>query len=104
MLKKRFEDGKKFPLHTIPVGEVVMFKLEPYTKQQIKKDPRLAESNDPPLFGVGIVAKHLKKATRVVSCWIEESDFAPDHLDFGPEEKVIWMVEATMPIKRMEDA
>lgn len=102
-LKQRYDNAvKKFPLGEILIGELVLIKVEPYTAAQIKKDPSLKDA-EPPVYGVGMVVKRLKKVTRVACVWLDFDGFgSPDHLDLDPQDRVVLLVEATMPIARME--
>lgn len=105
MLDKRYNAAaKKFPLKDIPIGELVIVKVEPFTPAQLKKDPKLADLAEPAVYGVGMVAKHLKKVTRIHSVWIDIDGFGtPEHVDMDPSDPAVWLAETAMPIGRIED-
>ena len=105
MLEKRYNAAaKKFALKDIPLGELVIVKVEPFTPEQLKKDPKLAELDEPTVYGVGMVAKRLKKVTRITNVWIDIDGFGtPERVDLDHDDQAVWLVEAVMPVGRIED-
>ena len=106
LLKARYENAvRKFNLADIPVGEMVLIRLNAFSAEQIKKDPSLAELDEPPIYYMGVVGKHLSKAIRVYSAGFHDADGGvdPAFMDYKHNDQAVWLAEATMPIKRLED-
>jgi len=94
MLKSIYDNApKKFSLSEIKVGGLVLIKLEPFTQHQIKKDPSLADLEEPDVYFAAYVVKHLSRTIRVCSAGLNDAEpFSDPYMDLPHNYQIVNLV------------